>query len=128
MNDIPIGLLTNLVSEFVIVVFGVLFANSVKSRWDDRRYGRWKAVVIDESGKQHERPISPKKAKQILDVPEDKSVFLKGVAGVWGRINCDLITEGARTGMLQEDRANRRFVIDMRLNPPPPAQDALDVL
>lgn len=129
MDNIPIGIVTNLLSEFLIVVFGVLFANYVKSRIDERRFGRWRVTVIDANGAAHERAVSPKKAQQILAVPEDKSVFLKGVAGNYGRINCDLITEGVANGMLREDRMERCFVIDMRKNPnpSPDATLAIDV-
>lgn len=119
MATIPTGILTNLLSEFLIVVFGVLFANFIKNRIDAYRFGRWTVTVYDAGGEAHERPISPKKAQQILAVPEDKSVYLKGVASVYGRLNCDLITEGAKLGMLQENHNARQFVIDMRLNPKP---------
>ncbi len=130
MNTIPVGILTNLLSEFVIVVLGVLVANFVKNRIDDYRYGQWKVIVKDLNGENHERPISPKKTKQILDVPEEKSVYLKGIAGTWGRINCDLIVDGPVLGMLVEDRGNRRFLIDMAKNPKisPQMATGMDVL
>lgn len=118
MNDVIGGVGINLLSEFVIVVFGVLVANFVKSRWNNWRYGNWTVTVIDDDGAEHVREVSAKKAEQILDMPEEKSVYLKGIAGAYEWINCDLITEGVQIGMLTEDTANKRFVIDMRKNPP----------
>ncbi|MFZ2489386.1 MAG: hypothetical protein WAZ19_14835 [Anaerolineae bacterium] len=114
MSDIPTGILTNLLSEFIVVVLGVLFAQFILNRWEERRYGRWQVIVIDPSGAEHIRPISPRKARQILDEPADLSVFLKGVASAYGQINVDLITEGRASGLLQEDRTARRFTVDMR--------------
>jgi len=118
MEDIPLGIVTNLLSEFLIVVIGVLFAQFIKSRWDNWRYGNWQVVVKDLDQVDHARPISAKKAKQILEMPEDLSVYLKGVASAYGWINVDLITEGRDIELLKEDRSNKRFVIDMQKNPP----------
>lgn len=118
MNDIPSGILINLLSEFIIVVLGVLFAQFILNRWEERRYGRWQVVVIDHSGAEHIRPISPRKAKQILDEPADLSVFLKGVISAYGQVTVDLITEGRGLGLLQEDRAARRFTVDLRKQGP----------
>lgn len=125
MTSISASIVANLLSEFLIVVIGVLFANFIKTRIDDYRYGGWRVTVIDSKGAEHTRAISPKKTQQILAIPEDKSVFLKGVASAYGRINCDLITEGVALGLLTEDRNARRFVIDMRKNPPPADSPAI---
>ena len=102
-----------------MVVIGVLVAGQIMRRLDNRRYGRWQVNVIDDDGVSHLRDLSPQKAKQVLEMPEEKSVYFKGVAGTWGRLNCDLITEGVQTGLLIEDFENRCFTIDLRLNPPP---------
>ncbi len=118
MDQLPAGILTNLLSEFIIVVLGVLFAQFILNRWKERHYGRWQVVVVDRSGAEHIRPISPRKAKQILDEPADLSVFLKGVISAYGQVTVDLITEGRSLGLLQEDRAARRFTVDLRKQDP----------
>lgn len=117
MDGVPIGIVTNLLSEFIVVVLGVLFAQFIKNRWDERRYGHWKVIINEADGQVHSRSISPKKAKQILEVPEDLSVFLKGVVSAYAQLRVDLITEGRKIGLLEEDRTNRRFVIDLTKNP-----------
>lgn len=118
MDNILGGVTVNLLSEFLVVVFGVLFAQFVRSRWDRWRHGGWR-VIIKEQGQQiHVRPVSPAKAKQIAEMPEELSVFLKGVASGYGWINCDLVTEGRERGMLIEDPKARTYVVDMDKNPP----------
>ena len=119
MDSVIGGVLTNLVSEFIVVVFGVLFAQFVKSKWDAWRYGQWQVIVEEVDGTRHERTISPRKAKEILEASEDLSVFLKGVVSPYGHINCDLVSEGRENGLLEEDHTNRRFVIHLDKNPSP---------
>ena len=117
MSDISRGVLTNLLSEFIVVVIGVLVAQFILARWDEWRYGGWQVVVMDRQGQEHRRPISARKAKQLLDEPADLSVFLKGVVSAYSQVSVDLITEGRTLGLLQEDRAARRFTVDLRRDP-----------
>lgn len=117
MENISLGIITNLLSEFIVVVLGVLSAQFIRNRYDEWRYGKWQVIIKEADGEIHKRAVSPKKAKQILEIPEDLSVFLKGVASAYDWINVDLITEGREIGMLEEDRSNRRFVINMDKNP-----------
>lgn len=117
MTDLTNGILTNLLSEFIIVVLGVLFAQFILARWDEWRYGGWQVVVMDRNGQEHRRAISPRKAKQLLDEPADLSVFLKGVVSAYGQVSVDLITEGRTLGLLQQDHTARRFTVDLRRDP-----------
>jgi hypothetical protein len=108
----------SLLVRFLVVVAGVVFAQFVQTRWERWRYGGW---VVTVKGSQMQeplsRPISPRKAKEILEEPADLSVFLKGVASPYAWIRCDLVGKGREIGLLQEDRAARRFVIDLDRNP-----------
>lgn len=117
MDNILSGVFVNLLSEFVVVVAGVLFAQFIRNRLDKRRYGGWHVIVKRQGDEIHVRPISSGKIKQIAEVPEELSVFLKGVASGYGWINCDLVTEGRELGMLVEDKTARKYTIDMDKNP-----------
>ncbi|MBC8446147.1 MAG: hypothetical protein H8D78_00205 [Chloroflexi bacterium] len=64
------------------------------------------------------RKISAGKAREILEEPADLSVFLKGVVSPYAWVNCDIIEEGRKIGLLQEDRQNRVFTIDLDKNCP----------
>jgi len=58
-----------------------------------------------------------RKAKEILDEPADLSVFLKGVISPYALLNCDIIEEGERMGLLIRDNINRQFIVDLDKNP-----------
>ena len=119
-------LINTLFSEFIVVVAGVLFAIFVRNRYIRWRYGGWK-VVIKQDGEEHERPITPEKAKEILDSDEELSVYLKGIASSYAWLNCDLITEGRKRGMLVEDRKKKQYIIDMTKNPSKPAPTLTEI-
>ena len=111
------GIFVNLLSEFVVVVAGVLFAQFIRSRLDKHRFGGWHVIIRRNGEAIDTRPVSPGKIKQIHEIPEELSVFLKGVASGYDWINCDLVTEGRDLGMLVEDAIQRTYVIDLDLNP-----------
>ncbi|MBI3960736.1 MAG: hypothetical protein HY328_18145 [Chloroflexi bacterium] len=108
----------NLASEFIIVVLGILFVQFVRNRWDQRLYGGWKVVLKRAELIVHSRDVSVAKAKQVHEMPEELSVFLKGVVSSYVWLNCDLVTEGRTLGMLIEDFAARQWVINLDKNPP----------
>jgi len=113
-------IVANLVSEFIVVVLGILFVQFVRNRWDQRRYGRWKVVLKRGGEITHSRDVSIAKTKQVREIPEELSVFLKGVVSghIW--LNCDLVTEGKACGMLVEDVSERQWIVDLDKNPPAP--------
>lgn len=54
MNDL-IGssiftVLLNLISNFLIVVLGILFTQFGLRRWDKRKYGRWHVIIKEARG------------------------------------------------------------------------------
>ena len=115
----------------VVVVAGVLFAIVIRDQVIRRRYGGWKVLLLRDGEPEHPpRSVSPVKAKQCLDMPEELSVFLKGVVSgtIW--LNCDLVTEGRECGMLVEDKKARTWTIHLDKNPPPkrPPATAADVV
>ena len=123
MNDL-IGsslftVLLNLISNFMIVVFGILFTQFVRRRLDERRYGRWHVIIKEKDKIKVERAISVRKAKEILNEPADLSVFLKGIVSPYDSLNCDIIKEGESLGLLIRDNVNRQFIVDLDKNPPP---------
>jgi len=111
--------LLNLISNFLIVVLGILFAQFVRRRWDERRYGRWHVIIKEKDLIKVERAISVRKAKEILNEPADLSVFLKGIVSPYDSLNCDIIKEGESIGLLIRDNVNRQFIVDLDKNPPP---------
>ena len=117
MQGVFFGVFVNLLSEFVVVVLGVFFAQYIRSRLDRRRYGGWRVIIRRAGEKVDVRPVSHGKIKQIREIPEELSVFLKGVTSGYGWINCDLVTEGRKLGMLIEDQSERTYTIDLDRNP-----------
>jgi len=123
MNDIIwssiIAILQNLIASFLAVVFGIAFTQFVLRRWDEHRYGRWHVIIKKNEEIKVNRAISVRKAKEILDEPADLSVFLKGVISPYAFVNCDIIKEGERLGLLIRDNNNRQFIVDLDKNPLP---------
>jgi|GEM_PF-1110330 len=117
MDWIVSGVLVNLLSEFLVVVAGVLFAQFIRNRLDHRRFGGWRVIIKRQAEVIDIRTVSSGKIKQIHEIPEELSVFLKGVTSGYGWINCDLLTDGRELGMLVEDAASRTYTIDMDCNP-----------
>ena len=106
-----------LLGELIVVIAGVLFAYGIKGQYDKWRYGRYRVRILQNGAEKVNRPISPRKAKEILDEPADLAVFLKGVASPYGWIRCDIISEGQEIGLLTIDHQKRTFIIDLDKNP-----------
>ena len=117
-QDILDWFVSGLFQNFVWVIVGVLIANSIRDFIENKRYGNWRVIVKKQGEEKLNRSISPGKAKEILTESAELAVFLKGVTSPYGWINCDLIEEGKKIGLLVEDQANRCFVIDLDKNPP----------
>lgn len=118
----------NLVASFLAVVIGIAFTYLVRRQWDRYRYGRWRVVVLKAGETKVDRPISVEKAKEILAEPSELSVFLKGVASPYGWINCDILDEGRKRGLLIEDHVKRVLTVDLDKNPKQSGVTNADVL
>jgi len=116
LEEVFSNVVMNLISEFVMVILGVLVGHFILDRWERWRYGGWRVVVKEGEEEILTREISARKAKEILTEPAELSVFLKGVVSPYARIRCDLIEEGRRIGLLVENKAEKRFVIDLDKN------------
>ena len=108
---------SSLLQEFIIVVFGVLVAHPIQKYLDHRRYGNWRVIIEKAGGQLLGKSVSPGKVKAILEVPEDMGVFLKGLVSPFEWVNCDLIDDGPKLGLLIMDKQNRRIVINLDKNP-----------
>lgn len=106
-----------LLGELIVVVVGVLFANFLRSRWEEWRYGGWRVQVREGETTHVNRAISARKAKEILEEPADLAVFLKGIASPYAFLTCDLVEDGRELGLLVVDRDQRHFLIDLEKNP-----------
>ncbi len=118
----------NLAASFLAVVIGIAFTYLVRRQWDRWRYGRWRVVVLKAGQTKVDRAISVDKAKEILNEPSELAVFLKGVASPYGWINCDILDEGRKLGLLVEDHVKRVFTVDLDKNPKQPGVTITDVL
>ena len=122
MNDLIwsfiIAISQNLIASFLAVVLGIAFTQFVRNRLNEHRYGRWHVIIKKKDEIKVNRAISVRKAKEILDEPADLSVFLKGVVSPYALLNCDIIGDGKRLGLLIQDSINRQFIIDLDKNPP----------
>jgi len=107
----------NLVSEFIVVVAGVLFAQIVYSRWERYKYGKWRVIIKRQGKSLLDRHISPRKAHEILEEPAELSVFLKGVISPYAWVTCDLVENGGTIGLLNVDSSNRRYIVNLDNNP-----------
>jgi hypothetical protein len=112
-------------AEFITVVAGIGFVYLIQNRWVEWRFGKWRVVITDETGKQVlDRKVSADKIREIMKEPAEKAVFLKGVVSPYGTLNCDIIEKGPELGLLDEDQLKRLFVVDLRKNPAPKKQAA----
>jgi hypothetical protein len=103
-----------LAEELITVFAGVLIAHVFLKYWYKWRYGRWTITVIkDGETKIDQKKVSPGKIKQVLEVPEDLPVFLKGLCSPFHWIQCDLMADGEEIGLLVQDNKNREFIIDL---------------
>lgn len=124
-----LGLGVNILSSFLSVVAAFLLG-----KWYyDRCYAGWRVRLVQGGAVKLDRPISPRKAREICDETSDLSVFLKGVASPYGYITCDIIQDGKAIGLLKVEEQEkhlrlfkrniiRRFIrrvytIDMDKNP-----------
>ena len=112
----------NLAASFIGVLAGLAFAHLYREREDRKKFGGWQVIVIKDGAEEVNRAISVAKAKEILEEPAEKSVFLKGVVSPYGWIKCDLIKHGKELGVLDEDYAQRRITINLDRDRKPPRQ------
>lgn len=113
---IPQGIFVNLITEFIIVVFGVLVAQRIRRWLDQRNFGGWRAIVHRGPNEVLvRRHVSAAKTKEILEEPAELSVFLKGLVAPYDMLHGDIITLGEP--LLKIDHENRCFTVDLRYNP-----------
>jgi len=108
-----------ILQEFIVVVLGVLFAQTIRKYLDRRQYGDWRVEIWQDGKKALEKAISAGKAKAVLDIPEDMGVFLKGLISPFGWLHCDLIGDGPKLGLLEVNHKARLIKINMDKNPLP---------
>jgi hypothetical protein len=116
-NNILQWTVSGLVQNFVWVIVAIIFVQVVQRAVDQWKYGKWRVVVYLRGVEKVNREISAGKVKEILAEPAELSVFIKGVASPYGWINCDVLTEGRKIGLLTEEKDNRRMVINLDKNP-----------
>lgn len=125
MNELLLWIVAisqNMLASALYSFFGVLLGIFVVDRfrrWCDRkRYGGWHVIVTKKGEALVDRPISIRKAKEVLDESSELSVFVKGVVSPYARLNCDILDKEKYPGLLIQDDANRRFLVDLDKNPP----------
>ena len=117
-----VAIAQNLLASLLFSLFGVLLGIFVIDRYrvwrDKRRFGGWHVIVTKLGDMKVDRPISVRKAKEILEESSELSVFIKGVVSPYARLNCDILDKEKYPGLLLQDDDNRRFVVDLNRNPP----------
>ncbi len=110
-----------ILGELLIVILGVLVARPIQEWLDSRRFGNWSLLITRGTGKmlkeELDDSISAGKMKEILNVPEDMAVFLRGRIRPFEMLNCDLMSEGPELGLLKIDRKARKIHINLDKNP-----------
>jgi hypothetical protein len=122
----------NLLTEFIVVVLGVLFANVIQRRIKQWRYGRWQLLLytgepLAEEAQPAARPaladqpllerrLSADTAQRILHDPTELDIYLKGRVSPFANVNCDLVTEldAGNSPVIQMDKTARRITIYAR--------------
>lgn len=125
------SILANLVTEFIIVLFGVLVANQIQRYLKQLRYGRWKMrllpvkpIVDGESGLSLgeletsrapvlERDLSADTAQRILNDKTEFDIFVKGRISPFYDVKCDLVTEldSGHSDVITRDDVNRVITV-----------------
>ncbi|CUS05071.2 protein of unknown function [Candidatus Promineifilum breve] len=100
-----LGLVVNILSSFL----GVVVAYLMGKLYFDRCYANWHVRLIQNQEEKLDRPISPRKAREICDEPADLSVFLKGIASPYGFFTCDIIQDGEASGLLNVEEVRKDF-------------------
>lgn len=113
LNGIMNFVLDTLIEETLGVLIGIFLFDKIKNAWIEKKYGGWHVIIRKNGEEKVDRPVSAKKAKDILEEPADKVVFLKGVASPYGIITCDLLDEGTKKEVFVQDEENKKFIIDL---------------
>ncbi len=103
------GLLQNFLWLFITIVF----TSVIWRFYLNRRYGGW-TVTLTINGKTIlTRKVSTNKARECLEDESEKAVFLKGIISPYGRLTCDIIEEGLKNSLLEEDKRSREWIIHL---------------
>jgi len=126
--DFLIGLLTNFVFQVLAVLFAIYFWDRYVNKWFYD--GSTVSVVRGDTIILSARSIGWRKSKDIADDDSDLSVFLKGVVSPYEWINCDIVSDGRKSGMLVEKKERQKYfgerydyIIDLAKNPPKEQQE-----
>ena len=113
-NQIYNFLFETIFGEIFLTIVGVALAQPVINWFNKQRYGGWHLSVVKNAKNQIDGiPISWKKMQQVLEIPEEMPVFLKGMCSPYHHINCNLMEEGKECGVLNIDEKNRKIRIDL---------------
>ena len=105
-------IIQTLLAELIVVIVGVVIAHLVLDNYVRWRFGNWR-VIVKGDDVYVDRPVSARKAQEVLEEPAELSVFLKGVVSPYLWIKCDIIEHGIDSGFLVVDERARVFVIDL---------------
>ncbi len=120
LNELSWNVVANLLTEFLVAVFGLLVAQRI-ARWlVERRFGGWRARIVRGETPVVERRVSAPKVREILEEPAELSVFLKGLVSPYDTLRCDILEQQKHPGLLTIDRAARTLTVDLAHNPAPP--------
>lgn len=107
-------IIETLLAELLITIIGFLFAQTIIKWLNNKRYGGWHMTVLknDEKIIDH-RKVSTLKMKQVLEIPEEMPVFLKGMCSPFHHINCDLMGCTDNEGILTIDKDLREIIVNL---------------
>ncbi len=108
---------SGLFQNFIWVVVGIVFVNLIQKPIDYVRFGNWQVQITKNKKTLLQKSVSTAKVKHIQNMPEDKLVFLKGLVAPFEMLNCDLLQDGPKLDLYQEDFQARKFIINLDKNP-----------
>jgi hypothetical protein len=112
------NLLASLLFSLLGVVLGIYGIDRYRRWRDEDRFGGWHVIVTKLGDPKVDRPISVRKAKEILDESSELSVFIKGVVSPYARLNCDILDKEKYPRLLIQDDTKRHFIVNLDENPP----------
>lgn len=93
------------------VFSGVLLFEWLQGLWLELRWGRWQVIIKHPTEAIPPDDVTAIKAKNVLNEPSEKRVWIKGLMSTYVHVQCDCIgTLSEQTGLFKEDK--RKFVID----------------
>lgn len=104
---------SGLLQNFTWLVLTIAFTSGIRRLYLKWRYGGWNVILMKGEDPILTRNVATNKARECLEDESEKAVFLKGIISPYGRLTCDIIEEGLKNSLLEEDKRSREWIIHL---------------